>query len=253
MEWNFHHVTSSPHYPQGNGATERVVRTAKETIKQEDVFKALLVYRSTPIPELEASPAELAMGRRLRTTLPSLPGTLSPRTVNKAKVRERDSKFKGRQKTNFDRHHGANPLPLLRPGDPVAVKLDGEKGWKQSATVVESCAARSYILRTPEGADLRRNRRHTCKSTGGGTPFVSRHLATPVVTPSPATQQPANLPSSPQSADQQPTVEQSEGDHPLQSSPSIQPSSQGPTPMSKHTRSGRRIVCPAISGMSTAD
>ena len=146
---------------------------------------------------------------------------------------------------NFDRHHGAKPLPLLLPGDPVAVRLDGEKGWKQLATVVESCAPRSYILRTPEGAELRRNRLHIRKRTGGGTPFISRPIATPVATPSPATQQPANLPSSPQSADQQPTVEQSEGDHPLQSSTSIQPSSQGPTPMNKHTRSGRRIVCPA--------
>ena len=75
--WNFHHVTSSPHYPQGDGAAERAVRTVKKIIKQEDVFKALLVYRSTPIPELGASPAELAMGRRLRTTYTTFPSSHS--------------------------------------------------------------------------------------------------------------------------------------------------------------------------------
>ena len=74
--WNFSHVTSSPHYPQSSGAAERAVKTVNEIFRQDDIFLALLSYRSTPIPDLGTSPAELAMGRKLRTTMPSLPSTL---------------------------------------------------------------------------------------------------------------------------------------------------------------------------------
>ena len=159
-DWNFKHVTTSPHYPQANGAAERAVRTAKDILRQDDVFRSLLAYRATPIPELGASPAELAFGRKLRTTLPSLPKMLTPRTIHRSVVQHRDKAFKSQQKANFDRHHGAQPLPPLCPGDPVLIKLDGEKGWKQPAVVMQPSAQHSYLLKTPAGAELRRNRRH---------------------------------------------------------------------------------------------
>ena len=93
-------MTSSPHFLQSNGAAERAVRTAKEVLKQDDVFLALLTYRATPIPELGASPAELAFDSRLRTTLPSLPGTLSTRTISGDDIKERSEALKRRQKQN---------------------------------------------------------------------------------------------------------------------------------------------------------
>ena len=110
-KWNFAHVTSSPHYPQANGAAERAVHIAKDILKQEDCFEALLVYHATPVPELGASPAFLAYGRKLRTTLPVLPRTLLPQTVNREEFEERNRAFKQRQKANFDRHNGVQSLP----------------------------------------------------------------------------------------------------------------------------------------------
>ena len=139
-KYNFVQATSSPRYPQANGAAERAVRTAKEILAQDDPFLALLTYRATPIPELGASPAELANGRRLRTTLPSLPSALKPRAVQQDKVRALDAKFKARQKAGYDRRHGVKSLPDLQPGEPVLVKLDGQKGWRQPAVVKDIVA-----------------------------------------------------------------------------------------------------------------
>ena len=149
--WNFSHVTSSPHYPQSNGAAERAVKTVREILRQDDIFLALLSYRSTPIPDLGASPAELATGRKLRTTMPSLPSTLQPRVISHKEVRARDAVIKRRQKEDYDRRHGVQPLPELSPGDPVLIKTDGEKGWKFPGEVVRKCAPRSFLVQTPRG------------------------------------------------------------------------------------------------------
>ena len=147
--WNFNHVTSSPHYPQANGEAERAVKTAKDILKQEDIFLALLTYRSTPIPALGASPAELAFGRKLRTTLPALPTTFMPRAVNHHAAPARDNAAKLKQKQCFDRR--AQPLPELQPGDPVLVKRDGEKEWTLPVEVIQKCAPESYIVQTADG------------------------------------------------------------------------------------------------------
>jgi transposase InsO family protein len=71
------HVTSSPRHPQGNGLVERTVQTMKNLFKKSsmsggDFHLALLSYRSTPHESTGTSPARLLMGRRLRTTLPTV-------------------------------------------------------------------------------------------------------------------------------------------------------------------------------------
>ena len=157
-ELNFHHATSSPHYPQANGEAERAVRSAKEFLRQNDPHLALLTYRATPLPALGVSPAELAYGCRQRTTLPAVPQTLSPRPVNHDLIRNRDMANKALQKKYFDRK--TCHLPDLEPGDQVLLKKgEGEKGWNQPGEVVGQCAPRSYIISTPDG-QLRRNRKH---------------------------------------------------------------------------------------------
>ena len=74
----FTHRTSSPRYPQSNGVSERAVKTIKGLLKKtEDQYETLLAYRSTPLSN-GYSPAELLMGRKLRTTVPVVPSSLDP-------------------------------------------------------------------------------------------------------------------------------------------------------------------------------
>ncbi|XP_045534999.1 uncharacterized protein LOC123721191 [Papilio machaon] len=60
--WGFDHITTSPHYPQSNGRSERTVRTVKEMLKKSylsgtDFYLGLLNFRATPRDGI-ASPSE---------------------------------------------------------------------------------------------------------------------------------------------------------------------------------------------------
>lgn len=158
---DFKHITSSPHHPQGNGHAERAVQTAKRILRQEDPVIALMCYRSTPCATTGVSPAELLMGRKIRTTLPTLEKNLRPKWPNKRTVKQKDAGEKAKQAFYYNRRHGARPLPPLQPGDTVLTKLDQEKAWVTPAVVSKECVTpRSYTINTSQGAVLRRNRRH---------------------------------------------------------------------------------------------
>ena len=163
--WQFSHRTTSPYHSQANGGAERAVKEAKKILSQEDPALALLIHRSTPTTPTGESPAMLAYSRNLRTTLPCLPSTLEPRTVNKEAIRDRDTRSKLSNKLNFDRRHGSKELPELLPGDTVLQKLDNEKQWDNPATVVKQCAPRSYEIQSSKGL-YRRNRRHLMRTSG---------------------------------------------------------------------------------------
>lgn len=111
--WKCRHTTSSPHFPQSNGEAERAVQEVKKILAKQDPFFALLGYRATATMPTGTSPAELALGGKIGTTLPTL--DLLPKTVSRKKISEQDEKAKH----NYDRRRGAQHLPELQPGDSV--------------------------------------------------------------------------------------------------------------------------------------
>ena len=77
--YEFQHTTTSPYYPQANGLAERMVKTVKKLLEHTvDPYKALLSYRVTPLPWCGLSPAELLMGRKIRTDVPQVNDHLVP-------------------------------------------------------------------------------------------------------------------------------------------------------------------------------
>ena len=57
-DWDFEHLTSSPHHSQGNGKAESAVKEAKKILRKcrvsgSDAFLALLDHRNTPPAKLE--------------------------------------------------------------------------------------------------------------------------------------------------------------------------------------------------------
>ena len=142
-KWNFVHTASIPYFPQSTRQAERAVQITKRILQQEDPFLALLLYRTTATSPTAVGPAELAMGRKLSTTLPTLPAHLEPKKIDMKKLKERDEKAKNANKKYFDRCHGDKNLPELHPGDIVLQKLDHERQWQNPATVLREVAPHS--------------------------------------------------------------------------------------------------------------
>ena len=159
QSWGFKHTTSSPHYPQSNGAAESAVKNAKRIVSQSDPFKALLAYHATPIQATGLSPAEAMYGRTPRTSVPCIPDKLVPKPVDTESMRDRDDAYKEKMAYFHDRKHGVRETQPFVPGEQVRVRTDNEKSWQTTGTVTEQVAPRSYIVSTDQGT-YRRTAKH---------------------------------------------------------------------------------------------
>ena len=71
--------------------------------KTSDPYQALMAYCTTPL-ESGLSLAELLMGRKIRTRIPTSPSNLNPCCPYRKKFRENNASLKDRQKRDFDWH-----------------------------------------------------------------------------------------------------------------------------------------------------
>ena len=151
--YSFSHVTSSPRFPQSNGQVERGVQTIKRMLKKsQDPHLAILSYRATPHPWCGLSPAELCMGRRIRTTVPQTMAMLKPQLVE---FKRKNALFKAGQKKQFDRRHQVKELAPIP--DDAEVWITSENQPIPGRVVSPCDAPRSYVVDTESG-QLRRNR-----------------------------------------------------------------------------------------------
>ena len=154
--YGFQHITSSPLYPQSNGQAERTVQTVKRLLKQsDDPYLALMSYRATPLTWCSFSPAELLMGRRIRTPVPQTNQQLIPQWPHLSEFRRLNKLYKRKQKRFFDHRHRVRELPALPNDTEVWIDTDTEP---ISGTIISTAdTPRSYVVHTPT-AEVRRNR-----------------------------------------------------------------------------------------------
>lgn len=158
-EYGFSHDKSSPLFSQGNGRAEKGVMICKRLLKKAahsntDPYLALMAYRAAPLASGK-SPAELLMGRNIRTRLPRYITHEHRDEVWAGKAKNLQHK----QKTCYDRT--AIALRPLQEKD--TVRIQGSGSWTDKATVLRKINSRSYNVMTEKGNVLRRNRRHLLK------------------------------------------------------------------------------------------
>ena len=136
-KWNIIHVTSSPHYPQSNGLAESAIKAMKRLVGKctvdgklnKSLFQeGLLEFRNTP-RECGRSPAQMAMGRELRSLVPSI--SLPSLPVQNEKVDNL------RLKTQASYNKTARDLKPLGPGSPVFVQDPKTKLWNEEGTIID--------------------------------------------------------------------------------------------------------------------
>ena len=166
-DWQFQDITSSPRYPQSNGEVEKVVQTMKTVLnKSSDKYLALLNYRDTPLHH-GYSPAQLSMGRKLRTRVPCHPDELKPETPDYDHIRRKEKEYRAKMKFDYDHRHKVVEGKELLPGDRVWIP-----DLKAEGTVIKQHESpRSVVIQTRNG-QVRRNRRMT-QRVFEGNPQVS--------------------------------------------------------------------------------
>ena len=149
-DFGFRHITSSPHYPQSNGAAERAVKTVKHMLTNcqmsgDDPYLAMLHYRTASLSS-GLSPAQLMFGRQLRSTLPVAASTLQLQPDRQAFLL-REAKYGEKMKNNYDKRRAARDRAELVEGQRVSLPGDQLEGVVRG----KHTTPRSYIVDTHLG------------------------------------------------------------------------------------------------------
>ena len=138
--------------------------------KNDDRYLALLDYRTTPLPEIDLSPAQLLMGRRLRNKLPMMESLLQPASNNQQEISRYLENTKESQR-KYHVLHASREMKELQPGTKVCMQpWTNSKVWKPATIVKHHHTPRSYVVQAEDGRKYRCNRQHlrVCPAPGHG-------------------------------------------------------------------------------------
>jgi len=151
MKNGIKHVRTAPYHPASNGAAENFVRTFKDKFKlllksgmsrHEALHKYLFSYLTTPHCTTNVTPAELQVGRKLRTRF----DILKP-TVEQTVIKNQD-----RQKHFFRGHRAVT----FETDKTVMVKDYSKNNWR-SAEICEHIGPVTYNVKTDDNRIWKRH------------------------------------------------------------------------------------------------
>ena len=242
-EFNVSWHSSSPHYSQSNVRAEAKIKAIKKLVSGStvggkwDANKMAHAFRNAPRCGGGPSPAESVFGRPIRDSLPSHARSFAKewqRQTDELERRVEVSRERSRKFYDATTH----TLPTLAVNDRVLIQDPISSLWSTPGKVIKIGPNRDYLIRTPNGKEYRRNRRHllrrdpvmpwqpepamTYAEAVSGQHTEQEEPTTTTVTPKPtaalaAENQPADPPAAPQTAqrnrrnmarDDQPTRQQ---------------------------------------------
>ena len=172
--WGVKFRLSSAYYPKSNGRAEAAVKSLKRllkgntkrgTIDNDKIAKALLQHRNTPLHDIEKSPAELALGRSLRDSvpMPSKRYNVDPKWAHDLRKREIGMCRKNDIIEQKHNEHSKN-LAELKIGDEVYCQNMRNKSWDRSGIIIEVLPNRQCSIKLHgSGRISLRNRCHLKK------------------------------------------------------------------------------------------
>ena len=145
------HVTSAPYHPSSNGLAERAVQIFKQGLKKlkegtlaEKIARFLFQYRITPQSTTGVSPAELLMGRRLRSRLdlirPNSAALVEAKQQHQKEAHDRTASIRTFSEgeavyaRNFSQGEKWIPGRILKRTGPLSFRIQLEQGqivWRR--------------------------------------------------------------------------------------------------------------------------
>ncbi len=130
---------------------KQLMRKAHE--EGQDVYKALLYYRNSPVSGLDNSPAQLLMSRRLKSSFRVRAALLHlkpPKAKEALQVRQPVQQWYYNDRDTWN-------LPQLDVGDSVRIKQ--RQDWQLAAIMQKHWTPRSYVVMGQDGMEYQRNRK----------------------------------------------------------------------------------------------
>ena len=151
------HVRVAPYQPSSNGLAERAVQVFKQGFRKSSmgtpsdrIARFLFQYRITPHTTTGLSPAEMLLGRNLRSRLDLLKPNLEQKVAEKQR----------RQQFDHDRH---SRVRQFSDGEKVFVRNQGRGETWLPGHIIESSGPVSFKVQLQDGRTISRHQDHLRK------------------------------------------------------------------------------------------